>query len=76
MNLYRLNETNNYRQASNWDDADWIRFDCPTTEEIDDLHRKTGIPRDFITSALDPYEIPRQESFTTQDCEKVYLIII
>lgn len=76
MNLYRLNEANNYRQASNWDDADWIRFDCPTTEEIDDLHRKTGIPRDFITSALDPYEIPRQESFTTQDGEKVDLIII
>lgn len=76
VNLYRLNENNNYRQAHEWDDADWIRFDCPSAEEIENLHRRTGIPRDFITSALDRYEIPRQEYFRTHDGEDVHLIVI
>lgn len=76
MRMYRLDNKNKYCEVHQWEHADWLRFDNPSLDEIDQLHQKTNIPKDFITSALDPYEIARQEKFTTAEGEEVKLIII
>lgn len=76
MRMYRLDNNNKYCEVHQWEQADWLRFDNPSLDEIDQLHQKTNIPKDFITSALDPYEIARQETFVTVEGKEVKLIII
>jgi magnesium transporter len=39
----------------------WIRLVAPTAEEVERVHKETGLSVDFLRAALDKYERPRQE---------------
>ena len=49
----------------------WLSLVDPASEEIEAIHHRLAIPHEFITSSLDPGEIPRAEKE-----DGVHLIII
>lgn len=76
MKLYYFNEHKQFQETQNEQEADWIHIEQPTEVEIKALRARYQIPEDFITSGLDPYEIPRHEVFESITGAKIQLLVV
>lgn len=76
MMFYFFNEDKHYQETQDELEADWIHLEQPTEAEIDVLQTKYQIPKDFVTSGVSPYEIPRYEVFENEEGEKIQLLVV
>lgn len=75
LRFFRLGEDHLYHEVENWQDADWLHFEEPTSEEQEFLKKSFEIPQDFILDTMDRYEVPRQETYETKKNKQVHLFL-
>lgn len=68
----RLTNTNDF---ANQRQLQWLHLKDPTETEMHQVLTEYDFPADFITNALDPYEVSRTEEYTNKKGEKVRLHI-
>lgn len=76
MIYFSISKDNRYHETANREEAQWLHFENPVDEEISYLTEDLGIPKDFITDALDYYEAPRQEVTENKYGEKILLLLV
>lgn len=58
---------------TNYKQLEWIHLKSPTADEIHSVYSHYDFPVDFITAALDPYEVSRTEEYINGKGEKIRL---
>lgn len=76
MDLYYYNAAKKFQAVQTDQEAEWIHLEQPSESEISLLQASYQIPKDFLTSGIDPNEIPRYEVFENSSGEKIQLLII
>ena len=71
MVIYRSTSGTAFEEIPEFVDGCWVSLVDPTPAEVEAIHQELAVPHDFITSSLDPGEIPRAEKE-----DGVHLIII
>ena len=71
MVIYRSTSGTAFEEIPEFVEGCWVSLVDPTPEEVEAIHQELAVPHDFITSSLDPGEIPRAEKE-----DGVHLIII
>lgn len=76
MLSFCLNEDRFYAETNEWENANWLHFSNPSSDEVNFLKKEHGIPSDFILDVLDSYEVPRQEFYQNEKGKTFHLLIV
>ncbi|AMB98543.1 hypothetical protein AWM75_00400 [Aerococcus urinaehominis] len=71
QHIYQLKD----KDHPTWEKLIWRYVYNPSAEEVEKLIADYDIPRDFVSSALDPYEVSRQEAYRNSQGDEFELLV-
>lgn len=76
IHYFQLDENKHLKRVNTPSEANWIHLTQPTPQIIEEFAKAYDFPKDYLTGALDPHEVPRHGGLEQDNVNQPLLLLL